>query len=246
LPWRPTGECIRAQAEAGESLEDWQAEEWIQSPFVVAHGGAYSFFYGGHGTGHDRQGRPVPPEDRRMECQICLMTSRDGRRWQRHRDRDGFSRLFTGPGEARDPCVINIGGTWHLYYAGYHDGDPEQAGVYLRTSGDLVHWSDWRRVHSAPQIAAGPWSHECPHVVYRDGYYYLFRTEDYASARSHVFRSRDPADFGIGPAADQKYVGPIGVAAPEIIRDRAGREYITSNHDLRAGTQICRLAWVPE
>jgi hypothetical protein len=60
-----------------------------------------------------------------------------------------------------------------------------------------------------------------------------------------VFRSDDPADFGIGASAEKKYVGPLAVAAPEIIVDSDGREYITSNHDLHAGTQLCRLAWDP-
>ena len=36
-PWRLTGEIIRADREAGESLEDWRGEEWIQSPFVMEH-----------------------------------------------------------------------------------------------------------------------------------------------------------------------------------------------------------------
>lgn len=74
------------------------------------------------------------------------------------------------------------------------------------------------------------------------GYYYLFRTEDYPSARTHVFRSEDPFDFGIGDASD-KYMGLMAVAAPEIIVDGDGAEYITSNHDLRGGTRMCRLGW---
>ena len=83
---------------------------------------------------------------------------------------------------------------------------------------------------------------ECPHVVFRGGYYYLFRTEDYGLARTHVFRSEDPLDFGAGDASDG-YVGMIGVAAPEIIVGPDGIEYITSNHDLRNGTKLCRLRW---
>jgi arabinan endo-1,5-alpha-L-arabinosidase len=245
-PWPPTGEIMRASPQAGESLDDWQGEEWIQSPFVVRAAGRYYFFYGGHGTGQDAAGRPVPPDDPRMDCQICLMTSADGRHWQRHVNADGFSQVFAGPGEARDPCLLAIDGVWHLYYAGYAAGDPEQAGIFLRRSHDLLHWSEPRLVHSGHAIASGRWSHECPQVVARGGSYYLFRTADYASADTHVFRSDDPADFGIGPAALDKYVGPLAVAAPEIILDPAGREYITSNHDLQAGTQICRLVWEME
>ena len=241
-PWRQTGEIIRVDRGAGESLDDWGGEEWIQSPFVVRAAGLYYMFYGGHGTGVDASGRPVPHRDPRTACQICLMTSGDGRTWTRYRNAEGYSRLFLGPGEARDPCVIEIGGLWHMYYAGYHGDNPNEAGVYVRTSSDLVRWSDWRLVHQDRRYGNGPWGTECPHVVFREGYYYLFRTEEYSSAKTHVFRSEDPFDFGIGDASD-KYVGPIAVAAPEIMVDRDGVEYITSNHDLRVGTQLCRLGW---
>jgi len=95
----------------------------------------------------------------------------------------------------------------------------------------------------AHQIAAGKSSHECPHVVERAGRFYLFRTEDYATARTHVFCSDDPRDFGVGAAADEKYLGVFPVAAPEIIVDGSGQEYITSSHDLRLGIQVCRLRW---
>ena len=116
--------------------------------------------------------------------------------------------------------------------------------IRMRTSDDLIHWSGWRLVHHDLCYGSGPWSTECPHVVFRRGYYYLFRTEHYSRALTHVFRSEDPFDFGIGDASD-RYVGRIAVAAPEIIVDRDGNEYITSNHDLLAGTRICRLRWEP-
>lgn len=241
-PWRPTGEIIRADREAGESLEDWGGEEWIQSPFVVREADTYYMFYGGHGTGADARGLKVPREDQRVACQICLMISPDGRTWTRHRNQEGQSRLFVGPGEARDPCLIRVGGLWCLYYAGYAEEDWLKAGFFVRTSGDLIRWSDWQLVHSDPRYGADPSGTECPYVVYRQGYYYLFRTADYATAQTHVFRSEDPFDFNDGSA---QYVGPIAVAAPEIVVDEDGNEYITSNHDLRAGTQLCRLRWVP-
>jgi hypothetical protein len=240
--WRQTGEIMRVDQAAGESLEDWDGKEWIQSPFVIREGNTYYMFYGGHGTGVTASGERVPAGDFRMSCQICLMTSPDGRGWTRYRNAQGQSRVFVGPGEARDPSLIKIDGLWHLYYAGYHNEDRAEVGYYVRTSADLIHWSDWRLVHQDRQYGGGNWGHECPHVVFRDGYYYLFRTQHYATAQSHVFRSEDPLDFGIGDASD-KYVGPIAVAAPEIVVDPDGGEFITSNHALRLGTQLCRLRW---
>jgi hypothetical protein len=240
--WRQTGEMIRVDRAAGESIRDRDGQEWIQSPYVVRHAGLYYMFYGGHSTGFDALGTPVPQGDLRMEGQICLMTSPDGRTWTRHKGDRGYSRLFVAPGETRDPCVIQYGDTWHLYYAGYHNHDRAQAGFYLRTSSDLLHWSDWKLVHQDTRYGPGKWDTECPCVVKRRNAYYLFRTEDYASARTHVFRSTDPTDFGIGDARD-KYVCTIAVAAPEILVDTDGSEYITSNHDLRGGTQLYKLRW---
>jgi hypothetical protein len=242
-PWRQTGEIIRADRGAGESLDDWYGQEWLQSPFVVRDRDTYFMFYGGHGTGEDAAGSAVAGHDPRMACQMCLMTSPDGRHWIRRRDARGYSRLFVGPGETRDPCLLRVGEVWYQYYAGYHQDDPEEAGFYARTSRNLLDWSDWTLVHQDRAYGAGNWNTECPHVVFRGGSYYMFRTADYRSATTHVFRSDDPLDFGIGDASD-KYVGRIAVAAPEIIVDGRGQEYITSNHDLLGGTQICRLAWV--
>lgn len=250
--WKQTGEVIRADRAAGESIDDWFTREWMQSPFVVVEGGRWFMFYGGHGTGQTAGGWPAwsgrGEVVAQMDCQICLMTSPDGRAWTRHRNAAGQSRVFAGPGETRDPCLIRIEGLWHMYCAGFHDGVQSRAGFYVRTSEDLINWSDWQLVHYdlGGRFGSGNWDCECPHVVFRDGFYYLFRTENYVRARTHVFRSEDPADFGIGDAGS-KYVGLIRVAAPEVIVDpRTGEEYITSNHDVDGGTTICRLRWVEE
>lgn len=244
--WRATGETLRADRSSGESLEDWEGQEWIQSPFVVRDSGIFYMFFGGHSTGLDRCGRKVAADDPNVECQICLMTSEDGREWKRYRNEQGYSRLFCGPGEARDPCVVRIEDTWHLYYAGYESGDPLRPGIYLRTSLDLLHWSSPSLVHRSPQFGAGRWTHECPHVIPHGEYFYLLRTEDYDRARTHVYRSSDPRDFGIDRAAAEKYTGLLPVAAPEVIVDEDGCEYLTSCHEMTGGIKICRLGWAAE
>ena len=245
--WRKTGELIRADRSMGESIDDWYRQEWIQSPYVIKEKGLYYMFYGGHSTGIYKKDTPVLPDGIRIvECQMCLMTSKDGREWIRYRNNEGGSRIFTGPGEARDPCIVKIGGIWFLYYSGHELVDGKALpGFYARTSEDLINWSEHKIVHRdiSPGFGAGYWDTECPHVVERDGYFYMFRTEDYALGRTHVFSSKDPYDFGIDNA-DEKYIGMINVAAPEIIKDREGQEYITSNHDLAGGTRICKLKWV--
>jgi hypothetical protein len=79
-------------------------------------------------------------------------------------------------------------------------------------------------------------------VVERGGRFYLFRTQDYGRAITHVFASDDPAEFGVGDARAH-FVAQLAVAAPELIVDADGTEYITSNHDLRGGTRMARLGW---
>jgi hypothetical protein len=249
--WRQTGEIMRADRSYGESLTDGfmdHEEEYMQSPFVIRHDGTFYLFYGTRKSRMDRHGNPVANSDPRMEGQICLMTSSDGRTWNRAKNSRGQSRIFLGPGATRDPCVLRLGDLWLMYYAGYHEQDNFRPGFYCRVSSDLQRWSEPTTVHFdiSGRYGSGQFTCECPHVVERGGYYYLFRTQFYPDGVTHVFRSDNPFDFGVGDAAD-KYVGPIYAAAPEVIVDPAdGKEYITSNHDLTGGTRLCRLRWVQD
>ena len=250
-PWSDTGELIRADRIAGESIDDWYGEEWLQSPFFIRHSGTSYMYYGAHRTGMDATGNRQPPHtasDRADASlhQICLMTSEDGRIWTRHRNPDGTSRLFAGPGETRDPCVIEIDGVWHMYYAGYFDYEKphEGAGFVVRTSTDFISWSDWRLVHRDPRYGAARTATECPYVVYKDGYFYLFRTVDYYRCMTLVFRSDDPYDFGIGDARS-KMIGRLPCAAPELYMID-GVEYVSSSHAPLFGEQMCRVRWLEE
>jgi hypothetical protein len=250
-PWRHTGEIIRADHDAGESIDDWWGEEWIQSPYFIKENTTYYMFYGAHRVGRSAAGAPVPGYTPGSGAdpsvhQICVMTSPDGRSWTRHRNDDGTSRLFTGPGETRDPCLIKIDGLWHLYYAGYfdHDRPEEGAGFTVRTSKDLVTWSDWKLVHRDPQYGSGRVETESPFVIEKEGYFYLFRTINYWRAMTLVFRSEDPYDFGIGDAGS-KLVGRFPAAAPELYTID-GEEYVTSSHDPLFGEQMCRMRWIDD
>lgn len=253
-PWEETGEYMRCDFSYGECIDDWEyygGKEWMQSPYFVRDFyGKYYMFYGGHSTGKDMYGNPAPGNSddetvvRSAQCQICLMTSDDGVNWTRHKNKDGYSRVFVGPGETRDPSLINIDGLWYMYYAG--ERQHKVGGVYLRTSKDLINWSDYEVVHYDPTFGKLSWDHECPHVVYRDGYFYLFKTESYRDARTYVYRSQNPRDFGVGAEyAQELYVGEIACAAPEIYQAN-GKEYVSSNHNPPLGTQMCQLKWVPE
>ena len=252
-PWLDTGEFIRADRSSGECIDDWYGQEWLQSPYFIHTKDRYYMFFGGHRAGVDLKGRMLASSDAATEyetdesaCQMCLMTSSDGHTWERHRNPDGTSRLFLGPGETRDPCLIEIDGLWHMYYAGYYDRSrPEEgAGFVVRTSSDLVEWSDWRIVHRDPQYGVGRTETECPFVAYRAGYYYLFRTVDYYQCQTLVFRSEDPYDFGVGDASE-KLVGRLPCAAPEIIETDEG-EFVSSSHSPLFGEQMCKLRWIED
>jgi hypothetical protein len=251
-PWRDTGEYIRADRDAGECIDDWNDEEWLQSPYFIREGDTFYMFYGGHRAGVDEHGNRQPPVPRKRDRpdpslhQICLMTSENGRDWKRHKNPDGTSRVFMGPGETRDPCLIKIDGLWHMYYAGYYDWDNPEAGAgfVVRTSKDLIDWSDWKLVHQDGKAGQVRTDAECPHVVYRSGYYYLFRTVNYYRCLTLVYRSEDPYDFGIGDAGD-KLVGRLPSGAPEIY-EIDGAEYVSSSHSPLFGETMCRLEWVDD
>jgi hypothetical protein len=81
-------------------------------------------------------------------------------------------------------------------------------------------------------------------VAHESGYYYLFRTQRYGrSARTSIYRSEDPLDFGIED--DRCLVCVLPVAAPEIIR-HGGRDYLASLLPGLKGIEIARLRWVPK
>ena len=248
-PWEETRQYFRCDFGVGECIDDFYGQEWMQSPYIVEHKGKFYMFYGAHSTGKDKFGNPVsgnPPSVnmRKAECQICLMTSPDGVSWQRYKDKDGLSRVFVGPGGTRDPSLIKIKDLWYMYYSG-DEQNHLIGGVFVRTSKDLIHWSDYKLVHHDATFGATTWQHECPHVVYREGYYYMLVTEDYNDSRTHVYRSEDPLDFGVTSELSQSmYVGMLECAAPEIY-EVDGKEYVSSNHNPPLGTQMARLEWKP-
>ena len=151
--------------------------------------------------------------------------------------------LFYGPGPARDPCLIEINGLWHMYYSGGETGFREPNKIYVRTSKDLTTWSGSREVCWGGSPGYHSSSSECPHVVRRDGSFYLFRTENYPSGNTFVYRSEDPYDFGLD--TDRFLIGKIDAAAVEVVVD-GDKEYLSSNKDVWSGVRLHRLRWVED
>ena len=216
--WKPMGIAMQADPKYGETPGG------LQAPHVVKHDGAYLMFYGDWEN-------------------ICLATSHDGKNFTRVLNDRGLAGMFTeGRGNnTRDPMVIRIGDLWHCYYTAYPD---RKGAVFCRTSPDLKEWSDSRIVAFGGRAGTNPYSAECPHVIYLEGYYYLFRTQRYgADAQTSVYRSKDPMDFGIED--DKYFVCTLPVAAPEVI-SHEGEYYIASLLPSLKGIRVARLHWMPQ
>ena len=216
--WRPMGIAMQADPGFGET------DGGLQAPYVFRTGGEYVMLYGDWEN-------------------ICKARSSDGKTFSRVLQPDGRAGMFSeGPGNnTRDPMVIRIGDVFHAYYTAY----PQKLGaVFLRTSKDLSAWNPSQRVAFGGAAGTGPFSAECPFVYLHkaSGFYYLFRTQHYGeNAETRVYRSKDPASFGIDD--DRFLVATLPVAAPEIV-DYDGETYMAALLPSLKGIQIVKLTFV--
>jgi hypothetical protein len=213
--WKPMGIAMTTDPNFGETPGGTQA------PHVIRHDGLWHMFYGDW-------------------VNICLAQSADGKTFARQLMSGGKSGMFSeGPdANARDAMVIRIGGKWYCYYTA-HPG--RKGAVYVRTSRDMKRWSESKMVAHGGSAGTEYWSAECPHVVERDGWFYLFRTQRYQNPpKTNVYRSKDPTNFGIDD--DSYLVTSLPVAAPEIIVHQ-GQQYIASLLPNLQGIRIAKLKW---
>jgi hypothetical protein len=187
----------------------------LQAPYVLKIDGLYRLFYG------DWE-------------HIRTATSRDGKTFTR-----AEGQHVDAPGaNTRDPMVFSVDGVWHCVSTAHPDN---KGAVYSWLSKDLQTWTDPKIIARGGAAGTGPYTAECPFVVQRGGFYYLFRTQRYGKdAQTTVYRSKDPRDFGIDD--DRCRVGTLGLAAPEIVQ-HDGRDYIAYLLPSLKGIQICRLTW---
>ncbi len=226
--WRWTGEIMKTSAAAADAGARLQ-----HSPFVVQHDGRWWMF----------QVPPASATNGGGNGQLRVMSSADGRTWSPHRSPNGSDVVFSGPGDVREPCIVRIEDLWHCYYTGHYDGDRRNAAVFVRTSLDLLEWSEPKIAHEDIEPAGGrrPDTHESPFVVRRDGWFYLFRNA--VGDATYVYSSKDPKDFGRGHMVN-KAVAKLPLLAPEIVVGPDGRDYVTSVRD-EDGQRIrmYRLIW---
>jgi len=233
--WRPMGIAMQADTTLGEQSGG------LQAPYVFEENGVYYMFYGGW----DR---------------ICLATSTDGKYFRRWKNEDGEPILFRGPYiNSRDPMVLREHGLYYCYYMGHTnqegyipvDGQqvrqPYKSAIFCRTSADMEHWSEPILVSAGGRAARQSNWHggdaECPFILKKDGYYYLFRNQLYGENNLNtLYASRNPLDFGVGH--DDFRLDTLPVAAPEIILHE-GQYYIAALKPGLNGIRIAKLNWLP-
>lgn len=217
--WTPTGVKMVSDVSVGEAIGG------LQAPHVIKVEGTYHMLYGSWDH-------------------IAHATSTAGKQFLRVIQPDGTSSVF-GAGEInpRDPMTTKIDGLYHMYYT---TRDNEQGRVILRTGTDLNEWSPRQVVAYGGSAGVDWWEAECPFVYYHEDseFYYLFRTQKYSSVpQTRVYRSADPAYFGIGPDADEYLVAQLPVAAPELV-ELDGKLYLAAlNADLQ-GIRLAELRFV--
>jgi beta-xylosidase len=219
--WTPMGIAMMADPALGEQLGG------LQAPHVVRHDGVWYMVYGDF-------------------VRICLARSFDGKNFTRVLNDNGQPNLFEGPYlNTRDPMLLRLGGLWLCYYCGSQLTAPYYCAVFCRTSADLKYWSEPMFV-CAGGTASSP-AHfgdaECPFVLQRGSYFYMFRNQIYGPAAQNTqYGSRDPFNFGVGH--DRYRIGTLPVAAPEIVFDN-GKYFIAALNPNLDGIRIARMHWTP-
>ncbi len=213
-PWLEVGIVARAHP-------DWEGvdgQERMQAPYFMKVGDLYYCFYNSSG--------------------IRAMVSEDGRNFSRTKLNGEDNLLYEKGG--RDVMIMEKDGTFYAYSTvstvardGWLWGF-----VILRTSRDLLKWSDYTIVSQGGRAGNGAVSAESPFVQEYMGYYYLFRSSS-STGTTFVYRSEDPYNFGVND--DSKLIAELPVWAPEIIFDD-GQWYISDIADFK-GVKMARLRW---
>jgi hypothetical protein len=218
--WTPKGIALMADPALGE------ADGGLQAPHVIRIGAVWHMFYG------DWE-------------HICHASSSDGKTFTRVIQADGKTGLFaegTPPGAGtRDPMMFVAAGEYRLYYTNSTGVD------FVRTAADVAGpFGPSRVVAAGGSAGIGCCTAECPFVARPapGGDYFLFRTQRYGGdARTSVYRSPDPFDFGLD--VDDRLVARLPIAAPELVEE-GGQWFVAALRGDLQGIQVARLEWQPQ
>jgi len=231
--WQPKGIAMEADTNLGETSGG------LQAPYVFKASTTYYMVYGDW-------------------SRICLASSRDGKNFTRVLNEKGEPDLFVGPYlNTRDPMVFQENGLYYCYYTGHTNQNGMlmengqmvrkiyKSAIFCRTSADLNHWSEPVIVSAGGEAKdKDRWfggDAECPFVLKKDGYYYLFRNQIYGeNSLNTQYASANPLDFGVGH--DDFNIGTLPVAAPEIVYYK-GDYYIFALNLGLDGIRAAKLKW---
>jgi hypothetical protein len=217
--WTPKGIAMVADPALGET------EGGLQAPHVIRVGDVWHMFYGDW-------------------KHICHATSGDGKTFTRVIQPDGNTGMFAegaAGSVTRDPMMFVADGDYRLYYTNHTGAD------FVRTStGVAGPFGPSRVVARGGSAGSNCCSAECPFVARPapGGDYFLFRTQRYGpDAQTSVYRSPDPFDFGVDN--DDRFVGHLPVAAPELV-EQDGQWFVAALRGDLQGIQVARLEWQPQ
>ncbi|HEY3284396.1 MAG TPA: hypothetical protein VGN26_19170 [Armatimonadota bacterium] len=216
-PWAQQPDALTFDKALGE------AHLW--APHVIKRGDAYYMFY----CAGSQKGNYF--------YRIHLATSKDLRTWTRYPDNPLFQDFF----DARDPMVLEVDGTYYLYYTANLDRERMNHVVKVRTSKDLLHWSPARVALTHPETGTFGGPTESPFVVRYGRHFYLFCGPDGAYHRTVVYRSPNPYHWEY---SQQIYSFPSHAA--EVVETKDGHFYASDSGWDMAGVYLAPLEWKPE
>ena len=209
-PWEIHDPVLHARRDRGETH--------VWAPHVIRHDGRYWMFYAGGTSDH-------------TAYRMTLATSEDLFTWVRHEQvlfEDGF--------DARDPMVLHDGRRWLMYYTrtsapegGFHQ-------VAVRTSEDLLTWSEPEVAYQSTASGTYGGPTESPFVVRAGGHWILFVCESGEYDRTLAYLSGDPLRFEDSGRIDVD----LDEHCAEIVEDD-GRTWITGGGWGRGGVTIREL-----
>lgn len=215
--WPERGVMLRADSGVGERVIE--GEEFVGAPFLARiEGGYYSFYH---------------------SDSIRMMRSDDGVEYRRVPGAEPDGTLY--PDGGRDVMVMTLGDTHYFYSTVSLSADADSPGsshVILRTTRDLVTFSDPVIVSRGGRGGVGRVDAESPFVVHLEGAFYLFRASS-ISFKTFVYRSDRPDAFGIDD--DSGLIAEYDIKAPELIVHE-GQWYISDVHNFQ-GVRLSRLSW---
>jgi predicted GH43/DUF377 family glycosyl hydrolase len=147
---------------------DWE-RGGLYKPCLVEHKGVFYLFY-------NAKTKPTPPE-RGWREQTGVATSRDLKKWTRY---SGNPVIRNGPADswderfASDPCVVQDGDRWALFYFGLDRKGT--ARDLVATGPDLFHFEKADKILidvGQPGSVDSKYAHK-PSVIYHDGVLYHF------------------------------------------------------------------------